>query len=133
MLPLLIFNTTVYYVRRNDAGGFLDAELWHAIAHSLLLPVFFVHVVLTLYVYGLTRPRRTLRVFHIYFGYLTFVITMLSQAGFTHGLARDVCTALMYLAIVLHIGIGLRYGVARHTTVVPVRAFVAEPSRRTAA
>ena len=129
MLPLLLLGTAIYYVRRNELGGVLDSRELEVTAHAMLLPVFFVHVILTGYVYGLIRPRRTLRVFHIYLGYLTFVVTMLSQAGITHGTARDLWTVLMYVTIVAHIAIGVRYGVARHGAAVVQRSFATQDER----
>ena len=106
VLPLLVLATAAYYL------GAVDDQV-QDVTHAALLPLFFLHVALSFYVYGVVRPRRTLRVFHIYFGYVTFVVVMLSQAGFTHGHARAFWTVLMYVTIAVHIVIGLRYGVAR--------------------
>lgn len=128
VLPLLLVSSAVYYL-----GG-VDATV-QDLTHGLLLPSFFVHVALSFYVYGLVRPRRTLRVFHIYFGYLTFFIVMLSQseavlrflfwdAGDTFiSQARATFTVLMYLTIAVHIAIGLRYGNRRRSADVPRRRF----------
>ena len=88
-----------------------------------------MHVLLTMYVFGWVRPRRTLRVFHIYFGYVTFVLVMVSQTTFGNEPLHTTTTVLMYLAIALHITIGLRYGVTRHTTEVPRAGFSVEGGR----
>src|SRR6478609_5195671 len=119
-LPLLVATSVIYYIPGSTA------HLVSAICQLVFLPMFFVHVALSFYVFGLVRPRRTLRVFHIYFGYATFVIVFASQmtihyGGWFHG----ILTALMYLAIALHIAIGLRYGMARRSTDVPSPRFSA--------
>jgi hypothetical protein len=119
-LPLLVATSVIYYIPGSTA------HLVSAVCQIIFLPMFFVHVALSFYVFGLVRPRRTLRVFHIYFGYATFFIVFASQmtihyGGWVHGSL----TALMYLAIAVHIGIGLRYGMARRSTEVPTRSFSA--------
>lgn len=132
VLPLLVVSTAIYYAVGTDS-------FVQDITHTVLLPLFFLHVALSFYVFGLVRPRRTLRVFHIYFGYLTFFLVMFSQSGDVIRFVfwtddddlvsrlRFVFTVLMYVAIAIHIGIGARYGVTRRATDVPRRRF--SPSR----
>ena len=116
-LPLLIGTSVIYYIH----GG--TAQTISLVLQLLFLPLFFVHVALSLYVFGLVRPRRTLRVFHIYLGYATFVIVMVSQTTFNIEPLHSILTALMYLTIAAHIALAIRYGVARRNTEVPRRQF----------
>src|SRR6478609_109936 len=119
-LPLLIATSVIYYIPGHTA------HVVSAVCQILFLPMFFVHVALSFYVFGVVRPRRTLRVFHIYFGYATFVIVFASQLTIhLGGVVHGSLTALMYLAIALHIAIGLRYGMARRSTDVPSPRFSA--------
>ena len=117
-LPLLVATSVIYYIPGHTA------HVVSAVCQILFLPLFFVHVGLSFYVFGLVRPRRTLRVFHIYFGYATFVVVFASQLSIHHGgIEHAVLTALMYLMIVVHICLGLRYGITRRATEVPHRHF----------
>lgn len=119
-LPMLVVLTVAYYVRGADGDVWHQVSQWTQIA---FMPLFFLHVVLTMYVFGLVRPRRTLRVFHIYFGYVTFVVVMASQLTIGDEPGHTVLTVLMYLAIAVHIAIGLRYGVTRRRTEMPRAGF----------
>jgi cytochrome b561 len=79
-----------------------------------LIVLTLLHAGLSLYVFGFVRPRRTLRVFHVYLGYVTFILVIVSQSTIVG--PRDfhvVTTVLMYLAIVAHTIIGVRYQVIR--------------------
>ena len=123
-LPLLVATSLFYYVPEGP-------HLVSAVLQIALLPIFFVHVALSFYVFGVVRPRRTLRVFHIYFGYLTFFVVFASQMSIKSGGAKHfVLTALMYLAIALHIAIGVRYSIKRNQTDVPRRGFKVSSAAR---
>jgi succinate dehydrogenase hydrophobic anchor subunit len=122
-LPMLVLLTVAYYVRRDDGDIAHVISNWTQI---LFLPFFFLHVLLTMYVFGFVRPRRTLRVFHIYFGYATLVVVMVSQTTFGNEPLHTTTTVLMYVAILVHITIGLRYGVTRHSTEMPRTGFAVD-------
>jgi hypothetical protein len=124
-LPMLIVLTIAYYVHQEDGDTAHDVSTWTQIA---FLPLFFVHVALSFYVFGLVRPRRTLRVFHIYVGYVTLVLVMVSQTTFGNEPLHTTLTVLMYAVIAVHIAIALRYGVTRRGTEVPPRGFARPPA-----
>ena len=67
----------------------------------------FVHAGLSLYVFGRVPFRRTLRVFHIYFGYGLLILVLVSQTTFGWSPWHQILTVLMYLAIVFHIVLGI--------------------------
>lgn len=117
-LPLLLVSTGVFYVQAPD-----DHTL-AIVLQAVFVPLFLVHVALSIYVFGFPRPRRTLRVFHIYLGYATFVVVMLSQLFFHEDPQHLVFLVLMYLTVAAHITIAVRYGVVRRRA-----AAAAPPSR----
>lgn len=123
-LPMLIVLTITYYLHQDEGDVAHDVSTWTQIA---FLPIFFVHVALTVYVFGFVRPRRTLRVFHIYVGYVTLVLVMVSQTTFGNEPLHTVTTILMYAVIAVHIAIALRYGMARRAADMPTRGFARPP------
>jgi cytochrome b561 len=111
LLPVLI-GATVTYHGFADEGGAVRALA--GVLSGLLVVLTFLHAGLSFYVFGYVRPRRTLRVFHVYFGYLTFVLVMLSQTTIEGPEAFHLVTSvLMYAAIAIHTIIGVRYQVIR--------------------
>jgi hypothetical protein len=120
MLPFLVVGSAVYHL---TPGAEYD---WIAVWTQLVyVPLMFVHVALSYYVFGLVRPARTLRVFHIYFGYATFVIVMVSQVALTLGMESGhlLLSATMYVALLGHIVIGLRYYLVRRRAVASGASF----------
>jgi uncharacterized membrane-anchored protein len=110
MLPFLLIGTGVYHLIPGT-----DYDWISTVTQYVYVPVMFVHAALSYYVFGLVRPARTLRVFHIYFGYATFVIVMVAQVALTLGIdgAHVLLSATMYIALLGHIVIGLRYYLVR--------------------
>jgi hypothetical protein len=110
LLPELIITTIVFHTARSGTS-------WGYVADALsilLIILTFAHAFLSFYVFGAVRPRRTMRVFHIYFGYLTFLLVMLSQSTITGPAVFHIVTSvLMYIAIIIHTVIGVRYQVIR--------------------
>ena len=126
ILPLVIAAVSIHY----SPGGLQGTKHdWVIGLQVVFVPLVFLHLAMSLYVFGLVRPARTLRVFHIYFGYVTFVLVMVSQTTFGNEPLHTSLTVLMYLAIALHITIGLRYGVTRHNTEVPRPGFTVDGAR----
>lgn len=114
MLPVLLLATFTYHglADSGEAEGIVRDVA--AFLSVLLVVLTFVHAGLSFYVFGYVSPRRTLRVFHVYFGYATFVLVMLSQSTINGPEPFHLVTSvLMYVAIVLHTVIGVRYQVIR--------------------
>jgi hypothetical protein len=111
MLPVLILATTTYHGFSDESGAI---RAFAGVMSFLLVVLTFLHAGLSFYVFGYVRPQRSLRVFHIYFGYLTFILVMVSQSTIS-GPDRFhfVASAFMYIAIGLHTVIGVRYQVIR--------------------
>lgn len=110
LLPVLLGATISYTYRASSAS----VEIVATFFSWLLIFLTFVHSGISFYVFGGVRPRATLRVFHVYFGYLTFILVMLSQSTINGPRVFHVVTSiLMYIAIVGHTVMGLRYQVLR--------------------
>jgi hypothetical protein len=110
-LPLLVVGNTLYYVPNEPA--YVTSVILQVVFVSLML----VHAGLSLYVFGFVRPARTLRVFHIYFGYATFVIVFASQLTIGMNPLHLVLNGLMYAALAGHVAIGVRYWLARRRAI----------------
>ena len=72
-----------------------------------------VHLVLSVYVFGLVRPRRTLKVFHIYFGYALGVVIWVSQTNLDNEPLHTWTTILMFAGIAVHVLLATRYATRR--------------------
>ena len=110
LLPVLLLATSSYrYAETSDTG-----DVVATLFSWLLIFLTFLHSGISFYVFGGVRPRATLRVFHVYFGYLTFVLVMLSQSTINGPKVFHIVTSvLMYIAILGHTVMGLRYQVLR--------------------
>ena len=64
------------------------------------------HLALSVYVFGFVRPRRTLKVFHIYFGYALGVVIWASQTNLDNEPLHTYLTALMFAGIAVHLLLG---------------------------
>ena len=111
IIPLLVVGNILYYVPSETA--YMVSVVLQVGYVGLML----VHAGLSLYVFGLVRPARTLRVFHIYFGYATFVIVFASQLTIGINPLHLVLNVLMYAALAGHVAIGIRYWAARRRAV----------------
>ncbi|WP_244929907.1 hypothetical protein [Nocardioides sp. W7] len=105
LLPAVVASTTLHYVGEYDA---LTAVL---VSFVVLLNT--VHVGLSVYVFGLVRPRRTWRVFHIYFGYALGVLIWASQTNLDREPLHTWLTVLMALGIAAHLLLAARCAAQR--------------------
>ncbi|MEI6694302.1 MAG: hypothetical protein WCL12_06265 [Actinomycetes bacterium] len=111
LLPVLLLATISFSYRESSALVEVAANVFS----GLLIVLTFLHSGISFYVFGGVRPRATLRVFHVYFGYLTFILVMLSQSTINGPrIFHLVTSAFMYIAILLHTVMGLRYQVLRN-------------------
>jgi cytochrome b561 len=110
LLPVLLMATTSFRYAESSSNGRFVATFFS----WLLISLTFLHSGISFYVFGGVRPRPTLRVFHVYFGYLTFVLVMLSQTTINGPKTfHFVTSVLMYIAILGHTVMGSRYQVLR--------------------
>ena len=110
LLPVLLVATISWHFQSLSGAVRVIADIFQ----WLLIVLTFVHSGISFYVFGGVRPRATLRVFHVYFGYLTFVLVMISQSTINGPRILHLSTSvLMYVAILGHTVMGLRYQVLR--------------------
>src|SRR6187402_2592950 len=106
LLPVMIAATTMHYL---PAGDSLVAALLVVCVVVLNTS----HLALSVYVFGFVRPRRTLKVFHIYFGYALGVIIWASQTNLDNEPMHTYLTILMFLGIGVHLALATRYAARR--------------------
>ena len=113
LLPVMIAATAVHYLR--DGSSTVAAVLV-----VLVVGLNTCHLALSVYVFGLVRPRRTLKVFHIYFGYALGVVIWASQTNLDNEPLHTYLTILMFAGIAIHLVLAARYAtrrrVAQHAT-----------------
>ena len=106
LLPVMIAATTMHYL---PAGDSLVAALLVVCVVVLNTS----HLALSVYVFGFVRPRRTLKVFHIYFGYALGIVIWASQTNLDNEPLHTYLTILMALGIAGHLLLGVRYAARR--------------------
>lgn len=104
ILPLVLLAVALNYL----PGGESRDELVGGI-QVVFVPLVFVHLVLSWYVFGPVRPARTLRVFHVWFGYAYIIFILASQTTHGRGLLHAVFTVAMFACMAVHVGIGVHY------------------------
>lgn len=102
LLPVTVAATAVHYLP-------WDRSLLAGILVAFVVGLSTIHLALSVYVFGLVRPRRTLKVFHIYFGYALGVVIWASQTNLDNEPLHTYLTILMFLGIVVHIVLCTRY------------------------
>jgi len=106
LLPVMIAATAVHYLR--DGSSTVAAVLV-----VLVVGLNTCHLALSVYVFGLVRPRRTLKVFHIYFGYALGVVIWASQTNLDNEPLHTYLTILMFAGIAIHLVLAARYATRR--------------------
>lgn len=106
LLPVMVAATAVHYLV--DGRATLAAVLV-----ALVVGLNTVHLALSIYVFGFVRPRRTLKVFHIYFGYALGVVIWASQTNLDNEPLHTYLTVLMWAGIAVHLVLASRYAARR--------------------
>lgn len=106
LLPVMIAATAVHYLPG-------DRRPLAVVLVVLVVGLNTVHLALSVYVFGLVRPRRTLKVFHIYFGYALGVVIWASQTNLDNEPLHTWLTVLMFAGIGVHLLLGARYAARR--------------------
>lgn len=106
LLPVMVAATAVHYL--SD-----DRSALGIVLVVLVVGLNTLHLALSVYVFGLVRPRRTLKVFHIYFGYALGVVIWASQTNLDNEPLHTWLTILMFAGIAVHILLGARYAARR--------------------
>jgi hypothetical protein len=106
LLPVMVAATAVHYLSGDHAA-------LAAVLVALVVGLNTLHLVLSVYVFGLVRPRRTLKVFHIYFGYALGVVIWVSQTNLDNEPLHTWLTILMFAGIAVHLVLGMRYAARR--------------------
>jgi hypothetical protein len=106
LLPVMVAATAVHYLPG-------DRPVLAGVLVALVVGLNTVHLALSLYVFGLVRPRRTLKVFHIYFGYALGLVIWASQTNLRNEPLHTYLTILMFVGIGVHLVLATRYAARR--------------------
>jgi len=118
ILPAVIAAITLHYLPGGHAGGFNEAV---KILQLVFVPVMLVHVALSVYVFGFVPPARTLRVFHVWFGYAYLILVLAAQTTFQVEPLHAILSVAMFTCLSVHVGIGVFYAVRRRGARVALR------------
>ncbi|GAA1760220.1 hypothetical protein GCM10009795_003280 [Nocardioides hankookensis] len=106
LLPVMVAATAVHYLP-------LGTSTLAGVLVALVVGLNTTHLGLSVYVFGLVRPRRTLKVFHIYFGYALGVVIWVSQTNLDNEPLHTYLTVLMFAGIAVHLVLATRYAARR--------------------
>ena len=110
ILPMVIAAVVLHYMPNGETGTLNEIV---KILQFTFVPLMFVHVALSVYVFGLVRPARTLRVFHVWFGYGYMFLVLASQLNHTIEPWHIIATIAMFACLGIHVGIGVFYATRR--------------------
>lgn len=106
LLPVMAAATAVHYL----PGG---RDLLAGVLVVFVVGLNTTHLALSVYVFGLVRPRRTLKVFHIYFGYALGLVIWASQTNLDNEPLHTYLTITMFAGIAVHLLLATRYAARR--------------------
>jgi hypothetical protein len=105
ILPLVIVASAIHW----GPGGYHGTRNLVVIGIQLVYaPLAVVHAGLSVYVFGWVPWRRTLRVFHIWFGYFYVLFMLASQTSFGLTSVHRFLTIAMFASLAVHVAIGAR-------------------------
>ena len=107
LLPATVAATLVHYAGGDERHG------WAMLLVVAVVTLNTVHIGLSVYVFGFVRPRRTLKVFHVYFGYALGIVIWASQTNLDNEPLHTWLTILMFAGIAVHLVLGARYAALR--------------------
>ena len=110
ILPMVLAAVIAYYMPGGGTG--VNNEV-SKVLQFIFIPLMAVHIGLSVYVFGLVRPARTLRVFHVWFGYAYMLLVLASQSNHTIEPWHTIFTAAMFACLAVHIAIGIYYATRR--------------------
>lgn len=106
LVMLVIMNVTVY----TDYFG----KMAGGISSLLFILLLLVHSLFSVYLFGFPKFKWNIRVIHIYIGYFLFIFTMLSQAIISAEPYHLIAFILMWVFIVAHVALSIRFAVKRN-------------------
>jgi hypothetical protein len=106
LLPVMVAATAVHYL----PGG---RALLAGVLVVFVVGLNTTHLALSVYVFGFVRPRRTLKVFHIYFGYALGLVIWASQTNLDNEPLHTYLTIAMFAGIAVHLVLATRYAARR--------------------
>jgi hypothetical protein len=106
VLPIVLAASALHFGAGFTAGSGNQIVL---VLQWVFVPLVLVHAAMSFYVFGWVRPARTLRVFHVWFGYAYLLLIAGSNLTWSWPVLHGVLTAGMFLALGAHVGIGIHY------------------------
>ena len=115
---ITLLSVVTAYPRSNPIWA-IDQKgaLYQTLNYALIPLIALVHFGLTLYLFGFPRFSKGSKVWHVYIGYITFLVMFIAnsligadgpiQPWFDYG------TILMYIFIVIHVVMGTQHWAAR--------------------
>jgi len=107
LLPLVVASTASHY-----AGG-AALQAWTPYLVGAVAVLNTLHIALSVYVFGLVAPRRSLKVLHIYLGYLLGALIWASQTNLDREPLHTWLTVAMFATIGVHLLLAARYAAQR--------------------
>jgi hypothetical protein len=106
VLPIVVLASVLHFGADFTSGTGNEIVL---VLQWVFVPLVLLHAAFSFYVFGWVRPARTLRVFHVWFGYAYLLLIAGSNLTWAWPVLHGVLTAGMFLALAAHVGIGIHY------------------------
>jgi hypothetical protein len=119
ILPMVVVATAVHFGPGGPGATHDPRHAFVVLMQWVYAPLAAVHGGISFYVFGWVEPRRTLRVFHIWFGYAYAVLIVASQTSWAFPTAHGLLTMAMFAALTAHVAIGIHYARRRRRAGLP--------------
>ncbi len=84
------------------------------ISSMIFITLFFIHGLMSVYLFGFPKFKWQIRVVHIYIGYFLFAFTLLSQSLIGFEPFHIILFTFMWISIVAHVSLSIRFAVKRN-------------------
>ena len=111
-LPLLLIGSLMIHAWKDG----IAPNSWKGIGGGLqgvFIILFFIHTLMSAYLFGIPRPARNVRVMHIYIGYAVFVFVMGSQVFLKTEPIHTILYFMQWVTISFHVALSTRFALQR--------------------
>ena len=111
-LPLLLIGSFMIHAWKDGVAG-ASARSTGGALQGIFIILFFIHTLMSAYLYGIPKPARNVRVFHVYLGYAVFLFVMSSQVFLKTEPLHTLLYFLQWVTISFHIALSTRFAFKR--------------------
>jgi hypothetical protein len=107
-LPLMLVGSFMIHAWKDGVGPESYRSTGSAL-QGVFIILFFIHTLMSAYIYGIPKPARNVRVLHIYIGYALFFFIMSSQVFLKTEPLHTVLYFMQWVTLSFHVALSARF------------------------